>query len=130
MTAELTVRVALDATPAQLRNVREIVRSVAVAAGAPSERVHDMVMAVGEACANVVAHAYGDEGGDMHVLIDRRDDDLLFVVSDSGKPVIDKRATGAGFGLSLIRTLADTVTIEGPGDKGTVVTMTFGIRAG
>jgi anti-sigma regulatory factor (Ser/Thr protein kinase) len=39
--------------------------------------------------------------------------------------VIDKRPTGAGFGLGLIRALADTVTIEGPGDSGTVVTITF-----
>jgi anti-sigma regulatory factor (Ser/Thr protein kinase) len=129
MTAELTVRVALPATPAQLRNVREIVRSVAVAAGTPGDRVHDVVLAVSEACANVVAHAYGPEGGDMHLLIDRRDSDLLFVITDSGKPVIDKRPTGAGFGLGLIRALADTVTIEGPGDSGTVVTITFAIPA-
>jgi hypothetical protein len=61
------------------------------------------------------------------LLVDRRDNDLLLVVTDSRQPVIDKRPRGAGFGLSLIRALADSVTIEGPGDESTVVMMTFAL---
>ena len=124
---EVNARLGLPANPEHLREVRRVVRTLAEASGATPERVDDIVIAVSEACSNVVAHAYAEDGGDMHVLVDRRADDIVFVVSDSGKPIIDKRPGGAGLGLALIRNLSDSVTIEGPGDAGTVVVMTFAL---
>ncbi len=130
MTLEVHTRLVLPAQAERLRDVREVVRTVAATAGAPIDRIEDMVLAVGEACANVVAHAYDEGGGDMHVLIDRRQDDLVMVVSDSGAPIVDKRSEGAGVGLKLIRELCDSVAIEGPGDAGTVIVMTFRLWGG
>lgn len=129
MTVEVHTRLVLPAVAERLRDVREVVRTVAATAGAPPDRIEDMVLAVAEACANVVAHAYAEDGGDMHVLIDRRQDDLVMVVSDSGKPIVDRKSEGAGVGLKLINELADSVAIEGPGDAGTVIVMTFRLHA-
>jgi serine/threonine-protein kinase RsbW len=125
VTIEIHTRLVVPAQAERLRDVRDVVRSVAVSAGAPRDRVEDMVLAVAEACANVVAHAYAEGGGDMHVVIDRRDEALVVVVSDSGAPIVDRRSEGAGVGLQLIRGLSDDLVIEGPGEAGTVVAMTF-----
>ena len=130
MSGHVHTRLALPARSDQLRLVRSAVRSLAAVAGADSDRIDDMVVAVNEACANVITHAYGEEQGELHLLVDRREADLVFVVSDSGKPVIERRTAGAGLGLPMIRELSDSVTIEGPGDAGTVVVMTFALGRG
>jgi anti-sigma regulatory factor (Ser/Thr protein kinase) len=130
MSARVHTRISLPAQADQLRLVRATVRSLAMLAGADSDRVDDISLAVGEACANVVAHAYGDDGGELQLLIDRRDEGLVFVVSDSGRPIIERPTKkGAGLGLALIRELSDSVTVEGPGNAGTVVVMTFALPA-
>ena len=125
MSVELHTRLIVPARPERLRPIRQMVRTVGALAGVPGDRIDDMVVAVGEACANVVAHAYGEDGGDLHLAVERRDHDLVIVVSDSGAPIIERTHEGAGVGLHLIQHLSHSVAIEGPGDTGTVVTMTF-----
>ncbi|MGQ0573865.1 MAG: PAS domain-containing protein [Pseudonocardia sp.] len=54
------------ARPAELRRIRRTVQRWAVAAALPDELVHDLQLALGEAVANAVEHAYGDgEPGEL-----------------------------------------------------------------
>ena len=117
--------------PAQafyLRPLRDLVRDFALDCGAPEGRVINMVLAVNEACANVVLHAYGEGRGPLHVRGWRQHDRLVFEVSDNGTPVA-KPVPGriGGRGIPLIRELSDDVDIEGPGEYGTRLEMTFNL---
>lgn len=60
--------VRLPGEAASLRRIREFVRSVAGSVAAEESWIGDLVLAVDEACQNVVRHAYGGEaGGDIIV---------------------------------------------------------------
>ena len=43
----------------ELKRIRDAVRKTALAAGCASECAADIVMAVDEACQNIIRHAYG-----------------------------------------------------------------------
>jgi anti-sigma regulatory factor (Ser/Thr protein kinase) len=115
--------------PAQgpyLHRLRQLVRTFGLDCGASDSRVTDMVLAVNEACANVVQHAYGEGGGPLHLRGWRQRDGLVFEVSDNGTPVakpVPGRA--GGLGIPLIRLLSEDVDVEGPGQYGTRLEMTF-----
>lgn len=50
------------ARPDSLRAIREHVRTLAAQAGAPAEWTADFVLAVDEACQNIIRHGYGCAG--------------------------------------------------------------------
>jgi serine/threonine-protein kinase RsbW len=119
----------LPAEPAVLPRVRAAVsRMMADAAADDLERVR---LAVTEACANVVRHAYpGDPGVlDVAVRLDRKT--ATIEVRDSGIGVGGRREPpgehGGGLGLPLIDLLADRVDIT-PQRPGTSVRMTFELQ--
>ena len=119
---ELTV----PAEASRLPELRRVVGEFAVSHGAAKDTIDSAVLAVHEACSNVVRHAYGPESGSLHVKGGCEYGLLQFVVSDNGTPVADPHARkGAGLGLELIRTLANDVDIEGPGEQGTRIRITF-----
>jgi anti-sigma regulatory factor (Ser/Thr protein kinase) len=128
MKKDLDLHFTLPAAPDELANVRQIVRGIAEALDVTPERVTDVIIAVDEACANVVAHAYRPEApGAMNVRAHTDVDDLVVVVSDQGSAIVDSKQPGAGVGLRLIRELSDELVIEGPGPQGTRLTMRFAI---
>jgi anti-sigma regulatory factor (Ser/Thr protein kinase) len=119
----------LPAEPAALPLVRASVsRMMADAAADDLDRVR---LAVTEACANVVRHAYpGDPGPlDVGVSVGRRT--ITVEVRDSGVGVAGDREPpgegGGGLGLPLIDLLADRVEIT-PRRPGTSVSMTFELQ--
>jgi anti-sigma regulatory factor (Ser/Thr protein kinase) len=123
----LNVMVPADA--ANLAALRELVAAFARSYGADSPQIDSMVLAVNEACGNVVRHAYGPEGGPLHLKGAREGAYLQFLVSDNGTPVADPGVgSGAKLGLKLIYDLSDDVDVEGPGPHGTRVRMTFALR--
>ena len=84
------------------------------------------MLAVHEACSNVVQHAYGEGRGPLHLQGWRQRDSLVFEVSDNGTPVATPVAGRiGGHGIPLIRELSKDVDIEGPGEYGTRLEMTF-----
>jgi serine/threonine-protein kinase RsbW len=114
--------------PAQadrLRELRRCVADFARANGASDDVVVAIVLAVNEACSNVVRHAYGPEGGPLHLKGGCESDLLQFLVSDNGTRVADPSTPEGGFGLTMIRRVSHAVDIEGPGENGTQVRMTF-----
>jgi serine/threonine-protein kinase RsbW len=111
--------------------IREFVTSVGRQAKLDEAEVHNLELAVDEACANVIEHAYGHEH-DKEVVVRAvfDEEELGIEVTDTGRgfdpasipqveldKLIAQRKTG-GLGLRLIRTLMDEVNYEiVPGQK-------------
>lgn len=97
-----------------------------------AQDVTDLELAVTEACANAVRHAYEDGTGDVELSLRPTDDRLELVVADTGAgiqlPLPDPPAAPSpdgGMGLALIRAVVDDLAIaNGSGGRGTVVQMT------
>ena len=86
----------------------------------------DIALALGEACANVIQHAYG--GGEGHIEVDLAmvDGDVEVTVRDTGR-WRSISPHGGGRGLDLMRGLMDTVEVD-TGPDGTVVRMRRRVR--
>jgi anti-sigma regulatory factor (Ser/Thr protein kinase) len=129
--AEKRLHLIVAAEPHRLIELRRVVREYLDSLSASDDVQTRAEAAVHEACSNVVRHAYGAEGGPLHLSGERKGERVEFVVSDNGTPVADPNAgPGAGLGLHMMAVLADDVDVEGPGPKGTRVRLTFLLRDG
>ncbi len=118
--------------PARAEHVAEARRGVAMFArglGTGELRLHEMRLAVGEACANAIMHA----GGTFTVAAERSGGDAIEVrVRDHGRGMAPRSdSPGAGLGLGIIRELADEVEVRAPADggAGTELRMVFAFGA-
>lgn len=115
----------------------DCVAQVAQAAGLDDQTVYQLQLAVDEACANVVDHAYeGVEPGDMEISCDLDEQELTIRVRDWGagfipgevpEPDVDaplEERTLGGLGLFLIRQVMDQVCYERDPEQGNELTMT------
>jgi serine/threonine-protein kinase RsbW len=125
-------RVVLEvpAKPEFLLLARLAATSLGRSAGASEETIADLKLAVTEAMANAVRHAYPpDDPGRVTVELHATPGRLEIVVSDTGKGLGDAEldtggdsAGESGMGLSIIRAIADEVDIgAGAGGRGTRV---------
>jgi anti-sigma regulatory factor (Ser/Thr protein kinase) len=96
--------------------------------GIPPEQRMDIVGAVGEALANAVEHAYPNgPSGDVTLCARLAEEDTLYVeVSDRGSFIRRERQPGRGFGMSIIRGIAQSVEVDT--QTGTVVRMIFQVN--
>jgi anti-sigma regulatory factor (Ser/Thr protein kinase) len=85
-----------------------------------------ITLAVSEAVANVVAHAYGDgAAGVIDLSATAAPDEVAIVVRDRGRGMAAPAVRpGAGLGIALIRRLAQSVDV-GDGEPGVALTMRF-----
>ena len=119
--------------PAVAENVaplRHAVVNLATGAGAEEDVRTDLALAVGEACANVVVHAYppGDVGPlIVHATI--AGSEITVVVIDQGQGMTPRPdSPGLGLGLPLIANLSDRLEIQdGPEGVGTQLEMVFSL---
>lgn len=121
----------VPAVPENVAPLRHAVVELATRCGADPDVAIDLALAVGEASANVVVHAYppGDVGPlVVHAAI--HSDDILISVVDQGQGMVPRPdSPGLGLGLPLIANLADSLEIrDGPGGIGTELRMTFSLR--
>jgi anti-sigma regulatory factor (Ser/Thr protein kinase) len=66
--------------------MRRLVQEVSLAHGFTEEEVRRIVLAMDEACTNVIRHAYGgDPGGSIDIEAHPIEDGLRFVVIDHGR---------------------------------------------
>jgi len=88
-----------------------------------------IVLAVSEAVANVVAHAYGGgSGGTVELRARALPFEIVVNVRDHGRGLSDENSTpGAGYGLQIIRRLAQHVELDETPDG---VELTMGFRRG
>ena len=111
--------------------VRHAVVALATSAGADDGVRTDLALAVGEACANVVVHAYPP--GDIGPLIVQASvaagREIVVTVVDQGQGMTPRPdSPGLGLGLPLIANLADRLEIqEGPDGVGTQLEMVFSL---
>jgi serine phosphatase RsbU (regulator of sigma subunit)/anti-sigma regulatory factor (Ser/Thr protein kinase) len=114
------------AVPSELRRLRDAV--VAFAADLPDIDAGEVRLAVGEACANVIVHAYRmvPESGDIRIralIIDGR---LTVEVRDDGcGPVPRNDSPGLGLGLPLMSRVTRELQILDREPHGTLVRLMF-----
>jgi serine phosphatase RsbU (regulator of sigma subunit)/anti-sigma regulatory factor (Ser/Thr protein kinase)/putative methionine-R-sulfoxide reductase with GAF domain len=109
------------AVPDSLATMRRSLRSWLLAAGADEDLTYDVLLAVGEAAANSVEHAYGPVDNDFVVTAETDGVDAVFTVADRGRWRAS-RGSNRGRGLALMRDLMDDVQVDSA-DEGTVVTL-------
>ena len=118
----ISVREELPAEPPSVAAARRIVRRFA---GDLDVDVDAVELAVSEAVANAIVHAYEDERGVVEVQAAAAPYELRVVVRDRGRGLAGGgRNGGAGFGLKIIRRLARHVEVA-DSPRGVTLTMTF-----
>lgn len=122
------IRLVVPARPENVAVIRHVIGALADALGLPEPVIHDVRLAVTEACTNVVRHAY-DEGGTVDVVVRPVGDALEVVVADSGRGLAPSLDTaGPGLGMSLMRALADWLEVERNPGTGSRLRMRFAGR--
>ena len=111
----------------QLRTVRDAVREHAGSCGCRDQTLDDIVLAVDEACQNIIRHAYrGDPDGTIVLEIERCGDDLIFSLRDFAPPIdpetvrprdLDDLRPG-GLGTHFIHEVMDDAKFEPPPSGG------------
>lgn len=109
--------------------VRQVLRALGDTVGAEREALEDAELALTEACANAVEHAYPDGEGIVEVRLDSTETDMLVSVKDYGRgmggDVARRPSSARGYGLVMIDGIARDVRIGGEG--GTEIAMTIGM---
>jgi anti-sigma regulatory factor (Ser/Thr protein kinase) len=113
-------RSAWPADAAALRVLRQSLRRWLGKGGADADEIYDITVAVQEASANAVEHAYAPGAAAFEV--DARHDDgvITVVVQDRGQWRDARGGVQRGRGLPIMRSLMETVDVE-QGDLGTTV---------
>lgn len=128
---ENTFTLDVPSSTQNLAIIRDFVVRIGAQAGLSEEEVAQLELAVDEACANVIEHAYDHDATKQVSIQAIFDEDTLRInVADTGRgfdsstvteedlrDLVEKRRTG-GLGLRLIKSLMDEVHYEiGPGKK-------------
>jgi anti-sigma regulatory factor (Ser/Thr protein kinase) len=125
------------ASPATLERVRSSIMELSNRLHLTSQLADDLVLAVYEACANVLEHAYGGrEGGQIYLSITLDGDVVEVIIMDRGtsfdmasfKPLESKQlqdeGRDGGMGYTLIKTVMDTVEYSSQGGGINMMRMT------
>lgn len=114
----------------RLKLVRSVVNCAALMFGFKDEEVDSMVLAVNEACMNIMQHAYCECEGEIILEILDRQDELVFRLTDFAETV-DKSCIKprdlndirpGGLGVHLMQEVMDKVNFyDGPDNRGNIV---------
>jgi serine/threonine-protein kinase RsbW len=116
-----SVRLTIPARPEYITLGRLALTAIAGVRPLSDETLHDLKLALTEACTNSVLHAYEDgREGEVEIVYELRPDRLAVEVGDAGSGFDPQAGTGAdgapleegGLGIAIIRALADEVEIE------------------
>lgn len=121
------VHLTVPATEDSIPIARQVLRSLGETVAAEREALEDAELALTEACANAVEHAYAaGEEGKVVVTLEPKADEMRVSVRDFGRGMPDAPPEGGeqrGFGLAMIEGVARQVQIRG--GEGTEVAMDF-----
>jgi serine/threonine-protein kinase RsbW len=119
-----------------LAGIRDFVNLAAKDAGFNEKEIYAVELAVDEACANIIEHAYDGEGkGQIECTCNNINGGLEIIIKDDGKPfdpdsvpspdfsvdLEDLQPRGAG--LFIIRNLMDDVSFTFSKNKGNILRM-------
>jgi serine/threonine-protein kinase RsbW len=126
---EPDMEIALAARAENIAIVRHALGGLGETYAVPEQKLSDVRLAVTEACANVVVHAYPDgHEGPMEVVASMQDGRLTVLVRDWGRGIRPRPdSPGLGLGLSLIAALAEQVQLGHSSEEHTEVRMTFAL---
>ena len=121
----------LPSTPDNVPVVRHALRGMLETRGLEASLTADVLLAVTEACTNVVVHAYPGPNADAEHTMEveagwQGDHELTVVVRDRGRgfaPRVD--SPGLGLGLPVIAALTQRVELRETAGGGTEVAMDF-----
>lgn len=118
-----------------LENIDKFITAAALAAGLTAKAAYAVRLAVDEACANIIEHAYQNEGGEIECIVQDTMDQLIVTLRDWGKPFdpdlvpepdiaapLEKRTKG-GLGLYFMLKMMDEVKFDFPTDGPNKLTM-------
>ena len=127
------VSIRIPSDPQQLYLMRRLVQEISIAGGFSEEETRRIVLALDEACTNVIRHAYcGDKGKSIVIEAGCIARGVCFVVIDEGiKPDADAikprpldQIEPGGLGTHFIRAVMDEVSYDteaGPGTRLTLI---------
>jgi len=134
-------RLRFPAHAAHLRAVRARMRETLQGLDLPFELAEEMILAVNEACMNIIQHAYGkNPSRDQDIVLDivQATNELVFRLTDFADP-IDRSALRprdlsqlrpGGLGLHIINHAMDSAHFEPPTGAGNVLEMRRRISSG
>lgn len=121
------------ARPERLCEIRRAVAEAAAGLGCREESIHDVVLAVDEACQNIIRHAYKGRDGDIRMVIESDGTAVEIRLIDFAPPVdpaevcpraLDDVRPG-GLGTHFIRSVMDDVAfVPPPPGAGNMLRMT------
>jgi serine/threonine-protein kinase RsbW len=126
---ERSVRLTIPAKAEYITLGRLALTAIAGVRPVSDEALHDLKLALTEACTNSVKHAYGEDGaGSVDIVYELLADRLAVEVGDAGSgfdpnadhPGADDDLEEGGLGIEIIRALTDEVEIgerEGGGSR-------------
>jgi serine/threonine-protein kinase RsbW len=131
---EFRREIVVQATMAELPRVFEFLETTCREARVREDAQFDLQLAVEEACANVIEHAYEAKGGTLNIIFATRNLDVVLTVVDQGPPFdpdsiaapdlslpLEQRRIG-GLGIHLMKRLMDELSYT-PTGQGNVVRM-------
>jgi len=127
MAEERVVKLRFPALAERLRMVRAVVSSASEMAGCTPEVASKIVIAVNEACMNIIQHAYkGDPSGEIILEILNNDSELIFKLTDFADTVdpgqIKSRELGdlrpGGLGTFFIHEIMDNWVMQPLNEQG------------
>ena len=135
---ERLLELRIEARADRLKTVRSAVRECVGGCGVGPDCTGDVVMAVDEACQNIIRHAYrGEPGGTIELTIDRRGAELVFSLRDEAPPIDPARVKPrdladvrpGGLGTHLISEVMDEARfVPVSSDRGNLFRMVKRIR--
>ena len=112
----------------ELVRLRKWLRDELTGHGVPRQDQSNLLLAVGELCNNSIQHAYEGLGGQpIHVSVRSSDEALTIEVEDFGKPFESEQyepphfeaIPESGYGLFLVKTIADNLSVDIARERGT-----------
>ncbi len=111
------------ARAAELKKIRDAIREAVEGCGCSAKSTADIVLAIDEACQNIIRHAYrGDSDNVIEIEVEHRGDGLVFTLADQA-PAIDPSLVKprdlddirpGGLGTHFIRRVMDEVEFLRP----------------
>ena len=122
-----TISLCVPAAAIEVAGIRRAVRALASKAGLADDRLGDVALAVGEACANAVVHAYADtRPGVMRVSAAVTADGLDVIVADDGGGMGPRAdSPGLGLGLPLMASLSSSLQVRVASSGGAEIHLGF-----
>lgn len=123
----------IDSDSSQLKKIREEFHTVLVKAGFDEKTREEMQVALGEACANCMRHAYsGEAGHEIRITIQDGPEKIVFKIRDFGKKIdlskVEKPQLPPtkphGLGIYFMQTIMDTLEYNTSHPEGNEVILT------